>query len=243
MVADISPLAPPKTDQIAIDARLVGGFETISERLSKLQMYSMLAKDAGIELLMVEARDLQKKPSLFFIITIGKAQVKVDYTIGEDSNEKLRRLYVLKNLMSVLALITDIYVVDATELLQYVDSAIDSFIVSMPQNYSELYNKYDSLATHYRELKREANDLESSNKSLTASASLLQTENDEFRKRLKVLETYSDESLMVMIQEWIDAHGGAIDITAFAETYKIIPTRVEQALNKMVSAGYIEIKG
>ena len=62
-------------------------------------------------------------------------------------------------------------------------------------------------------------------------------------ERLKVLETYSDNSLMVIVQEWLDAHDDSIDVNEFAKNYKISPTRVEQILNKMVTLGYIELKG
>ena len=62
-------------------------------------------------------------------------------------------------------------------------------------------------------------------------------------ERLKVLETYSDNSLMVIVQDWLDAHDDSIDVNEFAKNYKISPTRVEQILNKMVTLGYIELKG
>ncbi len=60
---------------------------------------------------------------------------------------------------------------------------------------------------------------------------------------MKALETYSDESLMVMIEDWIDAHNNTIDIDEFSKAYKIPQPRVEQILNRMVTMGYIELKG
>ena len=48
---------------------------------------------------------------------------------------------------------------------------------------------------------------------------------------------------MVMVQEWLESHDNTIDVNEFSTSYKIIPPRVEQILNKMVSLGYIELKG
>ncbi len=74
-------------------------------------------------------------------------------------------------------------------------------------------------------------------------SSQLNQENKKLTLKLKDLEIYSDESLMVMIEEWIEAHGNTIDINEFAKSYKIMPPRIEQILNKMVSFGYLELKG
>ena len=48
---------------------------------------------------------------------------------------------------------------------------------------------------------------------------------------------------MVLVEEWLEAHSSEIDVTEFAKVYKLSPTRVEQILNKMVSLGFIELKG
>ena len=70
----------------------------------------------------------------------------------------------------------------------------------------------------------------------------LKKENEQLKGRLKELENYSDDSLMVIVQEWIESHDNTIDINEFAKNYKIIQSRVEQILNKMVTSGYIEAK-
>ncbi|MEM0150115.1 MAG: cell division protein ZapB, partial [Candidatus Micrarchaeaceae archaeon] len=149
----------------------------------------------------------------------------------------------IKVLLSILSLVSDLYIVDNAELFQYIDSSIDEVLNSLSQSYSSLFNNYDSLFNEYRELKRLNLELAASNKNLTVQAQQLSTENKELSERLKVLESYSDESLMVMVEDWIEAHDSTIDINEFAQNYKISPTRVEQILNKMVSMGYINLKG
>ncbi|MGI0134226.1 MAG: hypothetical protein ACREBW_04630, partial [Candidatus Micrarchaeaceae archaeon] len=187
--------------------------------------------------------DMQKRPFLFIIIKLSKDSIAIEYTIGMDSSPKMRRLYVLKTLLGVLSMIPDLYHADEAELFQNVDSSIDDVLNSMSQSYSALFNNYDSLFNEYREIKRLNIELTASNKNLTVQASQISEENKELTERLKKLEAYSDESLMVMVQEWIESHDSTIDINEFSNTHKLVSTRVEQILNKMVTLGYIELKG
>lgn len=233
----------PKTDSLEVKARLLGSFDEISKRFASLQLFSLSKGQSSIKLLRVESRDIQKRPFLFMIIELGQSRVDVSYTIGLDSSPKLRRLFVLKTLLSVLSLVSDLYEVDGTELFQYLDSAIDDVLNSITQSYSSLFNNYDSLFNEYREIKRLNIELTASNKNLTVQATQLDDENKELKQRLQVLETYSDSALMVMVQDWLDSHDATIDVNDFSKNYKMNPTRVEQILNRMVSLGYIEIKG
>jgi hypothetical protein len=233
----------PKTDGLEIKAKLLGNFDDIGKRFSKLQLFSMGKAQESVKLLRVESRDIQKRPFLFMIIDIRADKVIVYYTVALDSSPKLRRLYVLKTLLSVLSLISDIYAVDDTELFQYLDSAIEDVLGSITQSYSSLFNNYDSLFNEYKEMKRLNIELEASNKNLAVQALQLNDENKQLKADLSVLQAYSDESLMVMVQDWLESHDDTIDINEFAKVNKMNPTRVEQILNKMVSLGYIELKG
>jgi hypothetical protein len=237
-------LIEPKIAEFSLKATLTGDFSSIAQRFSTLQMFSVkLEQDNSLVLLSVESRDMQKNPFLFFIITLKPDFIEVQYSIALDTSEKMRKLYVVKNLLGVLSLITDLYYADPAGLYQYVDSTIDDVLGSLSQNYSALFNNYDSLFNEYRELKRLNIELTASNKNLTAQASQAVSENRELKERLKQLETYSDESLMVMLEDWIDAHNSTIDLIEFAKSYKIPEPRIEQMLNKMVTMGYIELKG
>lgn len=233
----------PKISEFSISGTLLGDFSAMANRFSTLQMFSIKISQDSLVLLTVESRDMQKNPFLFFIITFKGDAIEVKYSIALDSSEKMRRVYVVKNLLSVLSLVTDLYSPDPASLYQYVDSSIDELTGSLSQSYSALFNNYDSLFNEYRELKRLNIELTSSNKNLTAQATEMSVQNAELTERLKQLETYSDESLMVMIEEWIDSHNNTIDMAEFAKTYRVAIPRVEQMLNKMVSMSYIELKG
>ncbi len=242
-MADENVVLEPKVDTLSLGGSLQGTFEAMADRLSQLQVFSLKPTPNYLAVLRVESRDIQKRPFLFFLMTFEKDKITIEYSMGQDSSAKLRKLYVLRNLLSVLSLTLDIYQPNPPELFQTLSSSIDDALGSLSQNYSVLVNNYDSIFNEYRELKRMSTQLVSSNKSMTVRASQLTTENEELRARLKSLEAYSDESLMSMIEEWIQAHDNTIDIDDFAKTYKIVAPRVEQMLNKMVSLGYIEFRG
>ncbi|MEM3227548.1 MAG: hypothetical protein QXR58_00615 [Candidatus Micrarchaeaceae archaeon] len=241
-MSDETGFVEPRIGEIKLGGTLLGSFDTITNRLSSIQLFLIKPSSNGISLIRVESRDIQKRPFLFFIINLNKDSIVVEYSIPMDTSEKLRKLTVLKNLFSVLSLISDLYMPNVMELFQYADSAIDDVLNSISQSYSTLFNNYDSLFNEFREIKRLNIELTAANKNLVVQASQLSNQNKDLRERLKALETYSDESLMVMVQEWIESHSSTIDINEFAETYKLTPPRVEQILNKMVSLGYIEVR-
>ena len=233
----------PNVDMFSFSGTMKGSFDDLSKRLSTLQNFSLKKIPNGIMLYYVESRDIQKKPFLFQIIKFSNSNVEVDYSILKDSSEKLRKLHVLRGFIGIISLITDIFIIDTVSLFQYIDSAIDDTVSSLSKSYSVLFNNYDSLLAEYREMRRLNVELSSSNKNLTVESARLNTENEQLKGRLKELENYSDESLMVIVQDWIESHDNTIDINEFSKTYKVVQPRVEQILNKMVTSGYIEAKG
>ncbi len=243
MAEENTGIIEPAMGVIQFSGKLVGDFSEIAKRLSQVQAISTLQDPDAVIAFRVEGKDIQKRPFLFYIMSFGKDGIKIDYTIPKDASENMRRLFVLRNFIGVLSLITDQYTVEQQSFLQYLDSSIDSVLGSISQNYSTLFNSYDSLLVDYRELHRQNIEVMNSNKNLTIQATRLNAENEDLKARLSQLETYSDDSLMVMVQEWVESHNDMIDINEFAKTYKLTPPRVEQILNKMVSLGYLEARG
>ncbi len=233
----------PYVESIRINAKLIKDFKDIYKIISNIEVLSSQLNQKNLILFKVESRDIQKKPFLFFIFDFYTDHIEIQYSIAFDSSKKLRRLSIMKNFLNVLALINNCYEIDLKELFQHLDSMINDVLSSISQNYSTLFNNYDSIFNEYKELKIINNDLKRSNKNLTAMSSQLNQTNKKLALKLKDLEIYSDESLMVMIEEWIESHGNTIDINEFAKSYKIMPPRIEQILNKMVSFGYLELKG
>ncbi len=232
----------PKVEELSIEAKLTGSMENLKAKLQQIPVYTMSASDQEINLVKVESRNITKKPYLFHIINIVPAKITVTYSYLPDSSLSLRRATILKNLSSVLSLISDIYVVDMPKFLQYTDSLLDSLITGLSQNYTTLYNKYDSMQNDYRDLKRLNIELAASNRNLTIQSTQLSDENKIFVQQLNELKKYSDDALMALVEEWIQVHNNSIDLVEFAKAHDITPTRVEQILDKMVSLGYIDAR-
>lgn len=233
----------PEIEELKIGAKLTGTIDDISKRLSSLELFYLKQNPDSIVLLRIESRDIQKRPFLFFLLTLNRDSVVLQYSIAPDSSVKMRRLYLIKNLLNVLSLISDVYTVDNAELFQHADSAIDDVVNSIPQSYSALYNTYDSLFNEYKEMRRLNIELMASNKNLTVQGMQLSNENRELQAKLKELQTYSDEALMARVQDWIESHDSTIDIDEFSKVNGVAPPRIEQVLNTMISRGYIEVKG
>ncbi len=233
----------PDIEEIRLGAKLSGSFDDIAKRLSSLELLYVKRNPDNIIILRIESRDIQKRPFLFFLITLSGDSALVQYSIAHDTGVKMRRLYIIKNLLNVLSLISDIYTVDNAALFQHADSAIDDVVNTIPQSYSALYNTYDSLYNEYKELRRLNVELTASNKNLIVQGMQLSNENRKLEQKLKELQTYSDEALMVRVQDWIEAHDSTIDIDEFSKITGVTPPRIEQILNTMISRGYIEIKG
>lgn len=232
----------PKVEEISFSGKLLGTLEQTRQKLSEIPFFSVKISGDELELAKVESRNIKKKPFLFYLITIKADSVKVVYSIAPDTSEKLRRLYVIKNLASVLSIIYETYQIDNVKFMQYIDSSIDEMLGSLSQSYSTLFNKYDSLLSEYREMRRLNLELSAANRNLTIQTTQFDTENKQLSSQLKALQTYSDEALMAMVQDWIETHNNSIDIVEFAGNYKIAAPRIEQILDRMVSLGYVELK-
>ena len=203
----------PKVEEITFSGRLVGTLDQIKSKLATTPFFALKITDNTLSIARIESRNIHKKPFLFYFMTIQSGELSIVYSIAPDTSEKLRRLYVIKNIASILSMISDYYEVDNVKFYQYVDSSIDDTLNGISQSYSTLFNKYDSLLTEYRETRRLNLELAAANRNLTIQTSQLDEENKQLENRLKALETYSDDSLMAMIEDWIETHNSSIDVS------------------------------
>ena len=233
----------PKVEEITFPAKLLGSLDNMKKVIADIPFYSAKLQGGALSIARVESRNIHKRPYLFYIVTMSEDQLKVVYSIPQDTSESMRRAFVIKNVASILSLVGSMYQVDESKFLQYVDSVIDNVLNGLSQSYSTLFNKYDALLSEYREIKRLNVELASANRNLTVQSTQLDKENKGLKDQLKQLQTYSDETLIAMIEDWIEVHNNTIDINEFAQNYKLTAPRVEQVLDKMVSMGYVELKG
>ncbi len=233
----------PKIGEFSLPGKLNCPVSDLNEIFSKLPLYTTKLQSDGIDLIKVESRNIAKKPYLFHIIKIRPNGIDVAFSIIPDSSVELRRANVLSNVAAILSILSDKYSVDYGKFIQYVDSVLEGLVSGLSQNYTSLYNKYDSILSEYREIKRQNIELSASNRNLALQSAQLSEENKSLKARLSELEKFSDESLMALVEEWIKSHNDSIDIVEFAKTHNVTPTRIEQILDKMASMGYIELKG
>ncbi len=233
----------PKIEEVQMPGSLVTSFDAIKSKIAQIPLYSVSQNGDELVAVNVESVNIHKEPFLFYIIRIRKDGFVITYSIVPNTSERLRRATVVKNVASFLAIIADDFKIDNQKFLQYVDSAITDLLNGLNDSYSVLFNKYDSLLAEYASLRKLVSELTISNRNLTVQTTQLSEENKNLKAQLDALQTYSDETLMTMVQDWLEVHDSTIDIDEFAKTYKLSQPRVEQVLNKMVSLGYIELKG
>jgi hypothetical protein len=232
----------PKVESVEFPGKLNASIDELAQKIAAIPFYSVQKSEGSLEVARIESRNVHKMPFLFYIINIGPASMQVTYSIAPGSSDRLRRADVIRNVASFLAILGDSFEVDTGKFLQYVDSSLANLISGLSQSYSTLFNKYDALLNEYVEDKKLLHELEASNRNLTIQTSQLNDDNKALTQQLKSLQTYSDESLMAMIQDWLDVHNSSIDVGEFAKAYKVTEPRVEQILDRMVSMGYIELK-
>ncbi len=233
----------PKVEKFRFDGTMVSSPEAMRDKLSKVPFYSVSIENGAVVIGNVESRNIHKQPYLFYIININPGSIEVIYSVPPDSNESLRRAQVMRSVASAMSIVSEDYKINISEFMQYVDSTLDKLLSGMTQSYSTLYNRYGAILDEYRALKRLNIELSSSNRNLTIQASQLVEENKRMSAELGKLQTYSDQSLMSIIEDWIEVHNSTIDIGLFSKTYNVSAPRVEEILDKMVSEGYLEVRG
>ncbi len=232
----------PKVEEISFPVRLALPIAQIGTKVSKLPLFETKISESELIISKVESRNIHDKPFLFYLITIKQEAVYITYSIAPETSDNLRRLTVLKNAMSLFAVLGDAMEIDEPKFFAYVESTIDSVVAGLTQNYSTIFNRLESLSSEHAELKKLNAELSMSNRNLTIQASQASEELAKLRERVAKLEAYSDQALMVMAQDWIESHNSQIDVNDFAKNYNVPVSRVEEILDKMVSLGYIELK-
>ena len=233
----------PKIEELSIEGKLSGTIDDARAALGSIPFYYVKKSADSLDLIRVESRSINHRPYLFHIISIRADRIDMTYSLVPDSSTSLRRAAVLKSLAAVISMLGARYSLDQLKFVQYIDSVLDNLLSGLSQNYTTLYNRYDSLLTEYRELKRLELEVSASNRNLTIQSSQLADENKSLKSQVDELMKYSDPALMALVEEWITVHNGSIDIIEFSKSHSVVPTRVEQVLDKMVSMGYLELKG
>lgn len=232
----------PAMEKLVFTAKLSGSLQDIQAKIKPIPLYASSIEGNVLTIVRVESRNIKKMPYLFYLMELAENQCAVSYSIPQDTSLSMRRAQVLREISALVSLVSENYSIDQGMFMQYVDSTLDMILKGLSQSYNTLFNQYNTMLSEYRSLKRLNLELSASNRNLTVQAAQYAEENKKLSSELNKLQKYSDESLMVMVQDWIEVHDQTIDINEFSKSYNIAATRVEEILDKMVSLGYLELR-
>lgn len=233
----------PTVGGFRIRARRNAQANELSRNFAELSFLELSIEKDTLTVLNVESRDIQKNPFLFSLISFGPASIDVKYTCLANMSPKKRRIEVLRHFLNLLTLSEDSYDISLAEIFQLLEASIADMTEYVSSDYDKLFSSYDNLKTEHSTLQKKIKDLSDSNSSLSKENFELKSRNDELVLKLKSLETFSDPVLSLKIQEWLSEHKGEINIADFSKVYNVPESRVEQMLNKLVTEGFIELRG
>jgi len=229
----------PAIDGFKIKGKLKGSWGKITETLSSITFIEIVEEKSQVSIAYIESKDINKNPYLFSIIKMKPDEIEVVYSITPEISPTKRRMDVIHYLLNILSLIGDDYSVDNKILLQIIDDALKQATKSISFDYSKLYTEYDVLKKEAADLKKKCERLGQQVEALSSQNYELKSENDQLKIRLQQLEKMSTEALKVKVQNWILEHNGSINIPEFCKVYGTVESQVEEALNQLVSEGYL----
>lgn len=240
------PTKKPNIKGFRLPASRKADVQDLINSLSSLT-FLKISKDANDEqtaiVLNVESRDISKNPYLFSICYFRPDAVDVLYSEIENMSPRKRKLDVIKYVLNLLTLSSEVYAVELKYIYQMLEGSLSELNDFVSADYQTLYGKYDYLKAEHDDFEKKIKKLSASNKDLANENYTLKSQLQQLNAKLAKLEHYSDSVLAVKIQDWITEHNGEINISDFASVHGVSESRVEQVLNRLVSEGYLENRG
>ena len=226
-------------DGFSIKAKLKGTYENLVELLQNISYFEVVKEKDKVEVAHVEARDINKKPYLFYIISFSEKEIKVEFSVPSNINPIRRKLDILKTFLNVLDLVSEYYEIKTSAVYNLIEDVVQRALDMTSEDHNKLYAKYEYLKKENEDLKKKIEALKESNEKLSKESYLLRSKYDDVLIKLRKLQEMSTEALKAKLQEWILEHNGGIDIVEFSNFYKVPEKRVEEALQQLVKEGYI----
>lgn len=233
-------LRAPQVDGFKVKGSLKGSLKEVSDLLRTLSFLEVAQEKEAVNAVYVESRDINKSPYLFSVLKIKEDEVELLFSIPQEIAPKKRKLDMVRYLINIISLLEQVYKVDNKLVYQLIENSIKEMGESVTLDYSKLYTAYDTLKKEIEDMRKKTSRLTEENKALTTRNYDLKNKNDELLLAVKDLQNMSDETLKSKLQEWVIEHNGELNLNEFAKLYKVNESRVEQALNRLVSEGYLE---
>ncbi|HQT45555.1 MAG TPA: hypothetical protein PLO51_06250 [Candidatus Micrarchaeota archaeon] len=232
----------PRAGGFRIEATLNGTQKDIVKFLSPLSFLEIAFEKDAVVALNIESRDIQKNPYLFSMVYFYPGRIEAMYSYVPGMSPKKRRLDILKYFFNILTLAHGTYAIDNRQVYQLLESAINDMSEYVTSDYDKLYSYYDNLKKEVKTLQTKVAELSDSNIQLSRENYDLKSANDEMKLKVEKLQVYSDDVLRQKIVEWISEHNGEVNLADFSRVHSVPENRVEQALNSLVTEGYLDLK-
>lgn len=234
-------IAPPKVDGFRLEGKFTGKVDNLANALASVSFLKVAKEKSAVSASYVESRDISKNPYTFSVIKFEKGGVDVIYTVPPSSAPTRRRMDVIRYFLNVLTLASDHYEVDPKLVLQLLEQTVKEIDDYSTGDYKQLYASYDSLKREVETMRRNYTLLKKQVSGLSRENYDLKNENDELKLKIESLQGMSDGVLKSKIQEWVVDHGGEMNIPDFSRVFKVPEARVEQVLDELVRAGFLEL--
>ncbi len=236
----------PAVDSFKIGGKLTGSLKNVAKMLSTISFLEVTLESNAINSAYVENRDINGKPYLFSLTKITKDEIEVLYSIPPTIAPKKRRIDVIRQLLNILNIISDEYLVKNKIVYNLIEKAIKDIGELVNKKTAAIYVEYDTLKNENKILKKKTRVSEKEISELKRINYELKDTNNTLALKVQKYETPSDEALKVRLQEWIKDHNGKINIHDFIVVHlkgtNVAESRVEQILNELVTGGHLTVK-
>jgi len=226
-------------EEIAVVSKQKKNLKGLARLLSGLGFTKISYSKKLLSIEKIKGRDLQGKPYLEYRVEFNPRSIDFTYSFSAKRSKTARLLDLLPTFLNILQVAEEYYEVRPTAIFSHINTVlsevskiIDRDAMEFSTQLSEFQAKYNSLAAKYEDIVR-------SSEANTRILLECERKRDELQKKLNQLSGMGDDLLKESLYNWIQAHGGSIDVREFAKAHTVAITRAEEGLNILIREGYI----
>lgn len=227
-------------ERIKVTALQKKSLKSLATLLSGLGFTRIAYSASLLSVEKMKGQDLKGKPYLDYRVEFKPQQIDLVYNIPPERGREARLLEVLPTFLNILQVAEEYYDVKPSSMFRPINSVLIEMSKIVDRDAAEFSTQLSDLQARYNDLNAKYGDLVRSSEANTRILLECERKRDELQKRITLLTGMSDELLKASLFEWINAHGGTIDIKEFAKASSLAITRAEEGLNMLIQEGYIK---
>jgi len=227
-------------ERIKVLAHQKKPLKSLASLLSDLGFSRIAYSSSALSVEKMKGQDLKGKPYLDYRVEFKPNQIDVVYNTPPGRSRVARLLEVLPTFLNILQVAEDYYDVKPTSIFGPINTVLSEASKIIDRDAVEFSTQLSDLQAKHADLSAKYEDLVRSSEANTRILLECERKRDELQKRMNLLAGMSDELLKASLYEWINAHGGTIDIREFAKASSVAVTRAEEGLNLLIQEGYIK---